>query len=81
MERTAQAQSQPPSAWIAARVPMLLPTRKPRPVLTPEERTSAMARLSRHIGYADMGDPDSANNARIVADVARECWASLAWLP
>ncbi len=72
VERTAQANSQPLAVWIAARVPTLLPARKPKPVLTPEERAAAMARLRRHFGYANTGDPDSANNERIDEDLARE---------
>ena len=72
VERTAQASSQPAAAWIAERVPMLLPTRKAQPVLTPEEREAAMARLSRHFGRVNSGDPDSANNERIDADLMRE---------
>ncbi len=72
VERTAQAQSQPPSAWVAARLPLILPTRKPRPVLTPEEREAARQRLLRHAGAVSSGDSDSANNERIDADLARE---------
>lgn len=72
VERTAQANSLPPAAWVAARVPLLLPARKPRPVLTPDEAEAAMARLTRHFGRANTGDPNSANNERIDADLARE---------
>ncbi len=49
-----------------------LPARKPRPILTPEEAEAAMARLKRHMGRANSGDPDSANNERIDADLGRE---------
>jgi len=31
-----------------------------------------MARLKRHMGRANSGDPDSANNERIDADLGRE---------
>lgn len=72
VERTAQANSQPAAAWVAARVPMLLPTRKPRPVLTPEEYEAARQRLMRHAGAVNSGDPNSADNERIDADLARE---------
>ena len=71
VERTAQANSQP-AAWVAARMPMLLPTRKPRPILTPEEYEAARQRLMRHAGAVNSGDPNSADNERIDADLARE---------
>lgn len=54
--RRAEAESQPPAAWVAARVSTLLPARKPRPVLTPEEREVAVARLRRHAGAVGSGD-------------------------
>ncbi len=72
IERTAQAQSLPPAEWIAERVPTLLPGRKPRLVLTPEEYEAAMSRLSRHFGRVNTGDPHSADNERIDEDLARE---------
>ena len=76
VERTAQARSLPPAAWIAERVPTLLPARKPRPTLTPEEHEAALARLRRHAGAVNSGDPDSANNKRIDEDLAREYGSS-----
>lgn len=72
VKRTAQANSMPPAAWIAARVPTLLPARKPRPILTPEKREAAMARLRRHAGAVNSSDPNSADNERIDADLAHE---------
>ena len=58
--------------WIAARVPTLLPARKPRPILTPEKREAVMARLRRHAGAVNSSDPNSADNERVDADLARE---------
>jgi hypothetical protein len=45
---------------------------KPPPQLTEEEREAAWERLRRHMGAVSSGDPDSANNERIDADLARE---------
>ena len=70
--RTARESQLPPTQIAAARVSAAFPSRKPRPVLTPEEREAAMARLMRHAGAVSSGDPDSANNERIDADLARE---------
>lgn len=70
--RKAEADRQPPSAWVAARVPALLPARQVRPVLTPEQREVALAQLLQHAGAVSSGDPDSANNARIDAELAAE---------
>ena len=42
-----------------------------RPELTPEQRRAARARLHRHFGAVDSGDPHSADNERIDADLAR----------
>ena len=70
--RTARESQVPPTQIAAARVAMLLPPRKPRPVLTPEEYEAARQRLLRHAGAVNSGEPDSANNERIDADLARE---------
>lgn len=52
--------------WLARFTP------KPRPQLTEEESRAAMERLLRHAGAANSGDPRSADNERIDADLARE---------
>jgi hypothetical protein len=70
--RTARENQLPPAQVAAARVTAGFPVRKPQPVLTPEDRESALARLTRHFGRANSGDPNSANNERIDADLARE---------
>ena len=45
---------------------------KPRPKLTEEESQAAWKRLLRHCGAVSSGDPHSADNDRIDADLARE---------
>ena len=45
---------------------------KSRADLTEEERRAAWERLMRHMGTVDSGDPHSADNERIDADLARE---------
>jgi urease accessory protein UreE len=45
---------------------------RPRPKLTEEERREAAERLRRHAGAVSSGDPLSADNDRIDADLARE---------
>ncbi len=45
---------------------------KPRPKLTEEESRAAWERLRRHFGAVNSGDPHSADNDRIDADLARE---------
>jgi hypothetical protein len=45
---------------------------KPRPQLTEEEWEAARQRLLQHAGAANSGDPYSADNERIDADLARE---------
>ncbi|MBI3949326.1 MAG: hypothetical protein HY314_02565 [Acidobacteria bacterium] len=45
---------------------------KPRPPLSEEESRAAMERLLRHAGAANSGDPHSADNERIDADLAHE---------
>lgn len=52
--------------WLARHRP------KPRPQLSEEESRAAMERLLRHAGAANSGDPRSADNERIDADLARE---------
>ncbi|MCC6127217.1 MAG: hypothetical protein IT426_19830 [Pirellulales bacterium] len=43
-----------------------------RPRLTPEEIAKHKAALARHFGIVGSGDPNSADNERIDADLARE---------
>lgn len=45
---------------------------KPRPKLTEEESKTAWERLQRHMGAVNSGDPHSADNERIDADLAKE---------
>lgn len=45
---------------------------KPRPKLTEEESRAAWERLLRHAGAVNSGDPNSADNDRIDADLVRE---------
>ena len=45
---------------------------EPRPTLTEEESRAAWDRLLRHAGAFESGDPHSADNERIDADLARE---------
>lgn len=46
------------------------------PVLTEEQRQQAMERLERYLGAVSSGDPCSADNERIDADLAREYMSS-----
>lgn len=43
-----------------------------RPQLTPEEFAKHKAALAKHFGAVSSGDPNSADNERIDADLARE---------
>lgn len=52
--------------WLATRA------KKKRPQLTEEESRAAWERLLRHAGAVSSGDPSSADNDRIDADLARE---------
>lgn len=52
--------------WLARSVP------KPRPKLTPEEAEAAAQRFRRHFGAVNSGNPRSADNEQIDADLARE---------
>jgi len=52
--------------WLARHEP------KPRPNLTEDESRAAWDRLLRHAGSFESGDPSSADNERIDADLARE---------
>lgn len=52
--------------WLAKHAP------KPRPSLTEAERQAARERFERHFGTWNSGDPNSADNERIDADLARE---------
>ena len=47
-------------------------TRPKRPKLSPEEIERQDARLRRHFGAVNSGDPHSCDNERIDADLARE---------
>jgi len=70
--RTARESQLPPTQVVAARVAAGFLPRKPRPVLTPEEHEAARQRLLRHAGAVNSGDPNSADNERIDADLSRE---------
>ena len=50
---------------------------KPRAKLTEEESGAAWERLRRHFGAVNSGDPRSADNDRIDADLARQCGRGL----
>lgn len=52
--------------WLSSTMP------KKKPVLTEEERKAALARLHRHFGSVHSGDPRSADNEKIDADLMRE---------
>lgn len=52
--------------WLAKHAP------KPRPRLSEEALKAARERFERHFGTWDSGDPHSADNERIDADLARE---------
>jgi len=45
---------------------------KRRPLMSEEERQAARERFERHFGAWNSGDPNSADNERIDADLARE---------
>jgi hypothetical protein len=49
---------------------------KPRPQLSEEELRAARAQLLSHAGAVNSGDPHSADNERIDADLAREYGSS-----
>lgn len=51
--------------WLARRLP------RPRRKLSEAEAKAAWERLERHFGAIDSGDPHSADNERIDADLAR----------
>jgi len=69
-EHTAARDGRPVKAvaveWLAAHEP------KPSPTLTEDESQAAWERLLRHAGSVESGDPHSADNERIDADLARE---------
>lgn len=52
--------------WLAEHTP------KPRQTLTPEESKAARQSLRRHFGAVNSGNPRSADNEQIDADLARE---------
>jgi hypothetical protein len=52
---------------------------KPRPSLSEAEKQAELAKLMRHAGAVDSGDPRSADNDRIDADLAREYGRGLDW--
>ena len=70
--RMAQERQLPPTQVVTARIVSGFSPRKPRPMLTPEEHEAARQRLLRHAGAVSSGDPNSADNERIDADLARE---------
>jgi len=70
--RTARESQLPPTQVVTARVVSGFSPRKPKPVLTPEEYEAARQRLLRHAGAVSSGNPNSADNERIDADLARE---------
>jgi hypothetical protein len=71
LERRAEEQGRPfdemAREWAEER---LRPGRLPD--LTPDEWEAAQQRISRHFGAMDSGDPNSADNERIDADLAHE---------
>ncbi len=70
--RAAQESRLPPTEVVAARVAAGFQPRKRREDLTPEEYEAALSRLTRHAGAVNSGDPNSADNERIDADLMRE---------
>jgi len=65
-EKSGKTTEQVALEWLARHSP------KPRPKLSEEELQEARERLLRHAGAANSGDPNSADNERIDADLARE---------
>jgi hypothetical protein len=65
------AQTGRPSEEIVAEIRANLQS-KPRPPLSEAERQAAWEQLMRYCGAVDSGDPHSADNERIDADLARE---------
>lgn len=53
-------------------VDYLASSRPRRPKVSPEEARKSWAALERHFGCWDSGDPNSCDNERIDADLARE---------
>ncbi len=70
--RAAQESQLPPTEVAAARIAAGFQTRKRREDLTPQEYEAARQRLMRHAGAVNSGDPNSADNERIDADLMRE---------
>jgi len=70
LEQMAAREGRPVEAlvleWLASHEP------KPRRDLTEDESQAAWDRLLRHAGSVESGDPRSADNERIDADLARE---------
>lgn len=52
--------------WLASTAP------KPHPKLSPEQEKAAEQRFRRHFGSVNSGNPRSADNEQIDADLARE---------
>jgi hypothetical protein len=68
--RASEDSHRPLSEYVANRLRASIPARKP--ALTPEEYKAARQRLQRHFGAVATGDPHSADNERIDADMMRE---------
>jgi len=64
--KAAKERGTTPVAWIAERLP-----KSPKPP-SEEEKRADEARLRAHSGAVNSGDPNSADNDRIDADLARE---------
>jgi hypothetical protein len=76
-ERIAARTGQPPEEIIAetkAKIRAVM-----RPPLSEEERLAARKRMEAFFGVFDSGDPHSADNERIDADLAREYGRGLDW--
>jgi hypothetical protein len=69
LEQKAASEKRPWEEVVAEHVAKYRPRRRD---LTPEEIQRARAAFERHFGAFDSGDPDSSNNERIDADLARE---------
>lgn len=73
LEPIARKQGIPVEQYI---LDMMLKVNPPRPQLSEEERQKARERLLRFAGAVSSGDPRSADNERIDADLVREYGSS-----
>ncbi|MCS6829314.1 MAG: hypothetical protein NZ749_01605 [bacterium] len=73
LEPLARKQGIPVERYI---LDMMLKVNPPRPQLSEEERQKAREKLLRFAGAVASGDPRSADNERIDADLAREYGSS-----